>query len=235
MMAPALLVHAWMLSLVIPTLDAAAVLGGTLAALAPELAGVEMVVVDGGSADGTAAIAAAAGARVITVPRGRGPQLRAGAEAATGSWLLFLHADTRLQPGWHAVAGRFMADPANAERAAVFRFALDDADPRARRIERGVAWRGRVLALPYGDQGLLIARKYYWALGGHPAIPLMEDVALVRRIGRRRITILDHAALTSAARYRRGGWLLRPARNLALVTLYFLGVPPRWLARLYGR
>jgi hypothetical protein len=117
----------------------------------------------------------------------------------------------------------------------VFRFALDDADPRARRIERGAAWRGRALGLPYGDQGLLIARDFYWSLGGHPAIPLMEDVALVRRIGRGRLTVLDHAALTSAARYRRDGWLRRPARNLALLSLYLLGVSPRVLARLYGR
>jgi len=224
-----------LLSLVIPTLDAAAELGRTLAALAPELSGDEVVVADGGSRDVTASVAAAGGARVIQAPRGRGAQLRAGAEAARGDWLLFLHADTRPAPGWRGAAARFMAEPANTERAAAFRFALDDADPRARRIERGVAWRGRALGLVYGDQGLLIAREFYRALGGYPAIPLMEDVALVRRIGKRRMAVLDHPALTSAARYRRDGWLLRPARNLALVSLYFLGVPPRWLARLYGR
>lgn len=224
-----------MLSVIIPTLDAAADLTPTLAALAPELSGDEIVVADGGSRDDTAAIAAAAGARVIQAPRGRGAQLRAGAEAAQGEWLLFLHADTRPAPGWRATAARFMADPANAARAAVFRFALDDADPRARRIERRVAWRVRALGLAYGDQGLLIAREFYRALGGYPAIPLMEDVALVRRIGKRRLTVLELPALTSAARYRRDGWRLRPARNVALLSLYFLGVPPRWLARLYGR
>jgi rSAM/selenodomain-associated transferase 2 len=224
-----------MLSLIIPTLDAAPELAPTLAALAGELGGIDLVIADGGSRDETAAVARAHGARVIAAPRGCGPQLRAGAEAAKGDWLLFLHADTRLAPGWRATAERFTADPANAERAAAFRFALDDADPRARRIEKGVAWRGRRLGLPYGDQGLIIARRLYWALGGHPAIPLMEDVALARRIGRRRLVILDHPALTSAARYRRDGWLLRPALNLALVSLYFIGVPPRLLARLYGR
>jgi rSAM/selenodomain-associated transferase 2 len=228
-----------MLSLIIPTLDAASELAPTLAALAAECApagGVaEIIVADGGSRDETISIARAHNARIMTAPRGRGAQLRAGAGAANGDWFLFLHADTRLEPGWRAVAERFMTDPANAERAAAFRFALDDADPRARRIERGVAWRGRRLGLPYGDQGLLIARRFYWALGGHPTIPLMEDVALARRIGRRRLAILEHRAITSAARYRRDGWLLRPARNLALVSLYFLGVPPGLLARLYGR
>lgn len=223
-----------MLSLVIPTLDAAPALARTLAALAPELAGVEIVVADGGSADETANVARAAGARVVVAPRGRGTQLRAGAAAATGEWLLFLHADTRLAPGWRRVVEALMAAPGNAGRAAAFRLALDDPDPRARRIERAVAWRCRALALPYGDQALLIARKFYESLGGHPAIPLMEDVALARRIGRARLAILDHAAITSAARYRRNGWTLRPVRNLGLLGLYFLGVPPRWLARLYG-
>ena len=235
MMARAAIVHAPMLSLVIPTLDAAEPLARSLAALASELSGIEIVVADGGSFDGTTAIAAAAGAKVLKAPKGRGPQLRAGAEAASGEWLLFLHADTRLAPGWLTVAETFMAAPGNAQRAAVFRLTLDDGDPRARRIEKGAAWRGRVLGLAYGDQGVLISRRFYWALGGHPAIPLMEDVALIRRIGRKRLAILDHAAITSAARYRRDGWLLRPARNVALVTLYFLGVPPRMLARLYGR
>lgn len=224
-----------MLSLIIPTLDAAEPLARGLAALAPELSRIEIVVADGGSADGTVGVAVAAGAKVLKAPKGRGTQLRAGAEAATGEWLLFLHADTRLEPGWLTVSETFIADPANAERAAVFRLTLGDGDKRARRIEKGAAWRGRVLGLAYGDQGLLISRRFYWALGGHPPIPLMEDVALIRRIGRSRLAILDHAAVTSAARYRRDGWLLRPARNVALVTLYFLGVPPRLLARLYGR
>ena len=124
--------------------------------------------------------------------------------------------------------------PGSKERAAAFRLALDDSDPRARRVERLANWRGRALGLPYGDQGLLIAKGFYQALGGHRPLPLMEDVALARRIGRRRIAILDAEAVTSAARYRQGGWWLRPLRNLALLGLYFLGVPPRLLLRLYG-
>jgi len=221
------------LSIVIPTLDAAQTLPGCLAALAGAPAG-EIVVADGGSTDGTQALAETLGARVIEAPRGRGRQMAAGAEAASGDWLLFLHADTRLAPGWTEDAAAFMADPANEDRAAYFRFALDDPAGAARRVERLVAWRCRRLGLPYGDQGLLIARAFYGRLGGYRPLAMMEDVALVRRIGRRRLVPLAATALTSARRYERDGYLLRPARNLLCLALYFLGLPPRLIARLYA-
>lgn len=220
-----------MLSVVIPTLEA----GGTLAATLDAVKGVvgEVVVADAGSTDATRDIAAQAGARVITVSRGRGQQLAAGAVAATGDWLLFLHADTVPGPGWTEAVAAFMADPANGARAGVFRFALDDAARAARRLERLVAWRTRVLGLPYGDQGLLIARAFYDELGGFRPIPLMEDVDLVHRIGRRRLTVLDAAAITSAARYREKGYARRVLRNLFCLTLFFLGVDPRRIERIY--
>jgi len=224
------------LSIVIPTLEAAETLQATLAALADAGAALrtETIVADGGSTDATRAAAETLGARVVEAPRGRGRQLIAGAAAARGGWLLFLHADTRLAPGWAAAAAAFMADPANAARAGYFRLALDDAAPAARRLERLVAWRCRRLGLPYGDQGLLIARGFYAALGGYRPLAMMEDVALVRRIGARRLVALDAVALTSARRYRREGYLLRPARNLLCLALYFLGLPPRLIARIYA-
>jgi len=224
------------LSVVIPTLNAARTLAATLDALGDAPA--EVVIVDGGSADGTVAIAAARpGVRVATgALRGRGLQLASGAVAARSGWLLFLHADTRLAPGWATAACAFMADPTNGERAAHFRFALDDPSPEARRLERWVAWRCERLAMPYGDQGLLLSRDFYRALGGFRAdLPLMEDVDLVRRIGRRRLVALDAAALTSAERWRQEGWWRRSARNLACLALWFAGVPPRRIAALYGR
>jgi len=223
------------LSVIIPTLEAAATLPATLAALAearPLMR--EVIVADGGSRDATLAIAEAAGTRVVTAPRGRGAQLAAGAAAASGEWLFFLHADTRPQPGWASEVARFIADPGNRERAGYLAYRLDDASAPARRLERIVAWRSRTLGLPYGDQGLILARDYYRALGGFPPLMLMEDVAFVRRIGRRRLVALQASALTSAARYRREGYLLRPLRNLCCLSLYFLGAPPRLIGRIYG-
>jgi rSAM/selenodomain-associated transferase 2 len=217
------------LSVVIPTLNAAETLPATLDALGDEPR--EVIVVDGGSGDNTAGLATARGCRVIAAPRGRGAQLAAGAAAAAAPWLLLLHADTRLGEGWSEVVATHMAtDPA---RAGYFRFRIDDDAPAARRLERAVAWRCRVLALPYGDQGLLIPRALLDAAGGIRPLPLMEDVDLVRRIGRARLRRLDADALTSAARYRRDGYLRRSARNLAILALWFAGVPPRLLARLY--
>ena len=170
---------------------------------------------------------------IIECADGRGAQLAAGAAAAAGEWLLFVHADTVLEEGWAQAAQAFMADPANRERAAVFRFRLDDPNPAARRLERLVAWRGRRLGLPYGDQGLLVRRSFHESLGGFRRMVLMEDVDMARRIGKRRITQLDANAVTSAVRYRDGGYLRRSTRNLLCVGLYFLGLPVGLIARIY--
>jgi rSAM/selenodomain-associated transferase 2 len=215
------------LSVVIPTLNAAATLPATLAAIGP---GPEIVIADGGSTDATAAVATPA--RVITAPRGRGSQLAAGIAAASHDWLLLLHADTTLSPGWQGVAEAHIANGPPA--AGYFRFRLDSADPRARRLERLVAWRCRVLALPYGDQGLLIHRDLLARAGGMRTLPLMEDVDLVRRLGRGCITGLPADAITSAAKWERHGWTRRSVHNLCCLALWFAGVPPRLIQRLYG-
>jgi len=213
---------------IIPTLNAASTLPATLAALGGQ---VEVVVSDGGSTDGTPDLARAGGTAVVTGPRGRGLQIAAGVEAARTPWLLLLHADTRLAPGWAAAAAAHMQ--ASPDRAGYFRFALDSPDPRARQLERAVAWRCQALALPYGDQGLLIARDVLDAAGGVRPMPLMEDVDLVRRLGRWRLARLPADAVTSAARWERDGWRLRSVRNLACLALWRAGVPSSWVARLY--
>jgi rSAM/selenodomain-associated transferase 2 len=194
----------------------------------------EIVVADGGSVDDTPAVAAAAGAKLVAGARGRGSQLSAGAAAATREWLLFLHADCTPEPGWAEAVAVFIARPRAAERAGYFDLALDDRAAAARRLERVVAWRCRILALPYGDQGLLISRALYDAVGGFAPLPLMEDVDLVRRLGRRRLARIDARCVASARRYRREGYWRRPLRNLLCLSLYFAGMPPERIARLYG-
>lgn len=225
------------LSIVVPTLNAAGTLPGTLKAFATaNRRGIdlEVVVSDGGSSDGTVAVAEELGARVVTGQRGRGPQLIAGAKAAQGEWLLFLHADTVLESGWDATVMVFASDERNRDRTAVFTFALDDDTPAARRLSRLVRLRNNWLGLPYGDQGLLIHRRFYSRLGGFKPLPLMEDVEMVRRIGMARIALFDVKAITSAEKYQRSGYLPRIVRNFVCLMLYLLRVPPRWISRLYG-
>lgn len=223
-------------SVVIPTLNAAKTLHATLESLVPGIdSGLvgEVLIADGGSMDPTWKIALEFGAGGVNAATGRGAQLAAGAKAAACPWLMFLHADTVLEPGWESEAERFVSDTANRVRAAVFRFAVNDPSDEARRLERVVRWRNRVLHLPYGDQGLLINREFYRHIGGIRPLPLMEDVDLVRRLGRRRLAFFKAAATTSAGRFRADGYLRRSTRNLFCLALYFLHVPPRLIARIY--
>lgn len=217
----------------IPTLEAGETVAGLVGALAASSLVGEVLVADGGSRDESAALAAAAGARVIEAPRGRGTQLARGAAAARGEWLLFLHADCRPEAGWEEAVERFLAMPGAAATAGYFTLVLDDPGPAARRLERIVAWRCRLFALPYGDQGLLIGRRLYDAVGGYRPLPLMEDVDLARRLGRRHLAPIGARIIASARRYRAGGYWRRPARNLFCLGLYFLGLPPARIARLY--
>ena len=224
------------LSIIIPTFNAITVLGPTLAALAQiEAVGLvkDVVISDGGSTDDTAAAARETGAIVVKTQRGRGPQLQAGADAATGDWLLFLHADTVLAPGWAGVVRAFIARPTASEQAGYFTFVLNESSPQARRIERLVRWRNRVFALPYGDQGLLLHKSLFRRIGGYRYYPLMEDVDIVHRLGRRRLRLLDGEAITSAARYRANGYWRRPTRNLCCLGLYYLGISPEKIQRIY--
>ena len=218
------------ISVVIPTLDAEKTLGACLAALMEGVeAGLirELIVSDGGSADATGATAQAWGAEVLSGAPSRGGQLRRGCAAARGDWLLVLHADTVLSPGWSRAVQRHLA----GDRAGWFRLAFDAGGLPARTVAGWANLRSR-LGLPYGDQGLLVPRALYDRVGGYPDQPLMEDVAMARAL-RARLAPLDAVAVTSAEKYRRQGWLRRGARNLWTLARYAAGVPAERLARRY--
>ncbi len=219
------------LTVVVPTLDAASELGPTLKAID----GCRVVVVDGGSQDDGPSRARSAGAEVIDAPRGRGAQLAKGARFVSDGWLLFLHADTRPCAGWTEQVEAFISQRDNRSRAAVFGLSFDDGSSGARRIAFLAMLRTRAFGWPYGDQGLLIHKSLYEKVGGYRDMPLMEDIDLVRRLGRERITILNARVTTSAARYRRDGYWKRPARNLFCLFLFLVGVPPARIARIYER
>jgi rSAM/selenodomain-associated transferase 2 len=236
-----------MISVIIPTLNSSETLTETFASLiSPTLSGLvrEVIVSDGGSNDETTAIAEAAGATVISGEKGRGGQLKRGAAAAKGSWLLFLHSDTELETGWDREVGPLVerASAGEAQRGvppdgrfgAAFRFQLADHTGRARFLERIVACRCAAFKLPYGDQGLLISREFYDEVGGFGDMAMMEDIDLVRRIGRRRMVMLRSAATTSAKRYKTDGYFVRVMKNSLIVALWLARVPTSVLVRIYG-
>lgn len=221
------------ITIVIPTLNAAATLPATLASLMPGIeAGLvaDLIVSDGGSNDDTLKIANDVGAELVTGAVGRGGQLERGTALGRGQWLLLLHADTVLTPDWIDAARDHLDGP--TDEAGYFQLKF-----RAKGLAPGFVafWantRARLFGLPYGDQGLLISRDTLHSVGGVPDIPLMEDVALARAL-RGRLKPLAATALTSAERYERDGWLRRGARNLWILARYLLGANPKTLARAY--
>lgn len=219
------------ISVVVPTLNEAGVLARTLEGLPAGF--VDVVVADGGSTDATTAIAREHGARVTVARPGRGPQMNAGAAAAKGDVLLFLHADTALPPDAVARIGAALADPGVV--AGAFLLGIDSPDPRLALIARAANLRTRLTRVPYGDQAPFVRRAAFDAAGGFPDVPIMEDVMLGRRLKRLgRIVVVPARVRTSARRWEREGVVRTTLRNAALITLYLLGVHPRRLARWYG-
>ncbi len=219
-----------MISVVVPTANSERLLPRCFDSLiAGAVRGVvrEVIVSDAGSSDGTLAITDAAGAHVVHSRNNRGAQMADGAAVAKSDWLLFLHPETALEPGWEAEAESFMSQAMmERPRAAVFRFALEDFGGEARRAEAKAALRTALFALPYGDQGLLIPRRLYQKLGGYRALADLEDADLVRRIGMRRLVSLRARAINVARPHKSA------LRGLALTLLHTLRVPSRVLARL---
>lgn len=218
-----------LLSVVIPARDEEEHIEQAIASARPSPA-VEVLVVDGGSVDRTAERAAAAGARVLRAAGGRASQQNAGAAAARGRWLLFLHADTRLPFGYLDEVARLLGDPRVALGA--FRFALDRIEPGLRAIELGANLRSRLLSLPLGDQALFLRRETFEREGPFPPLPILEDYELVRRLRRTgRVRLARTHAITSARRWRTDGKLRTSLLHVLLPLAHRLGISPTTLAR----
>ena len=227
------------LAVVIPTLREASRLPLLLADLAAAPPGLiaECLVVDGGSNDGTAAMARLAGATTLISPPSRGLQLLRGVTASTAPWLLLLHADARLKPGWaEAVQHAIHQDKRAPGRPCAWHFALavEGRGLPLRLLERAVAWRCRWRRLPYGDQGLLLTRQLLATVGGIAPLPLMEDLDLVLRLRRHAaIRCLGLPLTVDGRRWQRLGILETARRNATLRRAWRLGCNPDELAAMY--
>jgi hypothetical protein len=222
------------LSVIVPVLDEERRIAAALAALRATPGITETIVVDGGSHDRTVALATAAGARILHAPRGRGSQMNAGARAASGAVLLFLHADVTLPLDAAADVARALAAPDVVAGAFRTRTVADGTGRRLGPLLRLADVRSRIARLPYGDQALFVRRDAFFAAGGFPDQPLMEDVELARRLRQRgRIVVVPAVVCVSGRRFA-----AHPVRAVVTMRvfpiLYRLGVPPRVLARWYG-
>jgi hypothetical protein len=230
----------FMISVIIPTLNAAATLPATLESLIPAaVQGLvrEVLIVDGGSTDATLKIADGYGAMTISGGPFRADRLTIGAQQARFSWLLFINPDCALDPGWEREADQLISKIEDGDRtpaAAVFRFALDDTGFEPRTTECLARWSAALMGLSHAEQGLLIPRTLYNEVGGFKSYPLLEDVDLSRRIGRRRLTTLRTTAVSNANRYRQQGYIGRVMRYYSGLGLYALHVPMERIASLLG-
>ncbi len=224
------------ISIIIPVLNESGTIAAALTRLKEpgEADPPEIIVSDGGSVDGTPEAAQNLADKVIRVGKpGRARQMHEGALAAAGELLLFLHADTRLPGNWRKVleeAWRGRPRPA----AAAFRLRFDSDSWFYRIIARAAAWRSRMTGVPLGDQAIAVLREDYFQVGGFPPVPLMEEYFLItklRRLGP--VLILPEAAVTSSRRYEKNGRVFQVLRNAFITVLFYAGVPPRMLAKIY--
>lgn len=220
-------------SIVIPVLDEAPTISAQLAALQEfRRAGVEVLVVDGGSRDATVACAEPACDRVLVAPRGRGSQMNAGAEAASGVVLIFLHADTRLPADAVAAVSRAVAAGAVWGR---FDVSISGASRWFPLIATMMNLRSRLSGIATGDQAMFVRRDRFLDAGGFPDLPLMEDIALSTVLRRRfRPACLRQRVITSGRRWEKSGVLATVWRMWSLRWRYFFGADPHQLAVEYG-
>ena len=222
------------LSIIVPVLDEAARIGAALAALAPFRArGAEVIVADGGSSDRTVAIARPLADRVIGAPRGRGAQMNAGAAAATGDVLLFLHADTSLPPEADSLVLAGMRE--EAWQWGRFDVRIEGRSPLLAVVSSLMNWRSLITGIATGDQAMFVTRAAFDRVGGFADIPLMEDVALSKRLKRvSRPLCLAARVVASGRRFDERGTVRMIVLMWRLRLAYFLGAEPAALARRYG-
>ena len=221
------------LSVVIPALNEAAGMSATLQALAPLVArGAQLLVADGGSVDGTAALAQAGGAQVVQAPRGRALQMNAGAQQATGDMLLFLHADTRLPPDADGLIAQALAN--GPQVWGRFDVCIEGQPRMLRVIAAFMNWRSRWTGIATGDQALFMTRAAFDAVGGFPAQPLMEDIEMSARLLKlSRPACLRARVITSGRRWETQGVWRTVLLMWRLRLAYWRGAAPERLAALY--
>ena len=216
------------LSVIIPVLNEAEAIEALLPTVLQD--GIEVIVVDGGSQDGT--VARAAGAKVITSQAGRAKQMNAGAAIATADTLLFLHADTRLPANFASWVEQTLGQPGTI--AGAFELSIEGNQPGLRWVEWGVKWRSRLLQMPYGDQALFLKADIFKALGGFADLPIMEDFELVQRLrSLGKVAIAPATVFTSGRRWQKLGVLQTTLINQIVIAAYFLGISPMAIGRWY--
>jgi rSAM/selenodomain-associated transferase 2 len=222
------------LSIIVPVLDEAAGIVPALEALAAfRQRGVEVIVVDGGSRDRTVELARPLADRVIAAPRGRGAQMNAGAALATGDVLLFLHADTTLPPGADGLVLEALRDP--SWQWGRFDVRFDGRSALLALVAGFMNWRSLITGIATGDQAIFVTRAAFASVGGFPDIPLMEDVALSKRLKRVSRPLGLAAGVTTSGRRFEARGVIRTILLMGRLRLeFFLGAEPAALARRYG-
>lgn len=222
------------ISVIIPSLNEEDVIEQTVMLLRrheSKVGSQEVIVSDGGSTDRTVEISARL-ARVVESRSGRGRQMNKGAGEASGDVLLFLHADTVLPEKWDEKLSAVMADENIAGGA--FDLSIDSDRLSHRIIAAAANIRSRLTGIPYGDQGIFVRRSVFKAIGGYKELPIMEDVELMSRLKKAgKIFLIKDKVKTSPRRWEKEGTIYTTLRNWLLISLYYLGVPPKGLYRLY--
>jgi rSAM/selenodomain-associated transferase 2 len=194
---------------------------------------IEIIIVDGGSQDQTLLIAKSLNVQVIISPPGRANQMNAGAMAASGEILLFLHADTRLPTNFEQMIRTTLAKPGIV--AGAFALRINAPDWGLRLVEFGVKWRSHLWQMPYGDQGIFLTKDVFQQVGNFPKMPIMEDFELMRKLKTLgKIYLLPTPVITSPRRWLKKGIIQTTLWNQIIVIAYLLGISPHRIRNWYS-